>query len=401
MLHNDEATPIDDSQVYKGDTEKNINNVSPENKKRTPLHQGSRVVKAKEQTNNSNLNGKWKTGNQIRNLKITDIPTLWSPFFILSGIVGLTGPSESGKSTFLRQLALAIISKCQSFLNFPLNIRTGRVYYVATEDTIETVSQYLNKHFIDTGDVDALNDIVYLFNTDDLLSTLQQKLRYRNADVVIIDAWADTLEGSTNNLGDVRFNLEGYRGLVEEFGCLVIMIHHSVKNTEKSNPDKNKLNGSQAIEAKLRCVAEIRQRDNGDQRLFSILKCNYLSESIKRESIVLDFNADTLSFENNNSAPIDKSLITPLQGKSKKYDDKLWVPRMSKIRAEKQLTFEEARKVLETEYPNENLPGLTWFKENCKSASSKISAKSEGEETPIDNNLNHKSDEEQRCVLDK
>ena len=65
-----------------------------------------------EDTKRLNIEGKQKESTQnmysafdLYNLSITEVPKLLDPFFQKVGVAGLVGTSDSGKSTFLRQLS--------------------------------------------------------------------------------------------------------------------------------------------------------------------------------------------------------------------------------------------------------------------------------------------------------
>ena len=55
---------------------------------------------------------------------IQELPKLVNPFFQTAGLASLVGSSDTGKSTFLRQLALSIALKKESFLGFQLNCKS-------------------------------------------------------------------------------------------------------------------------------------------------------------------------------------------------------------------------------------------------------------------------------------
>jgi hypothetical protein len=64
------------------------------------------------------------------------------------------------------------------------------------------------------------------------------------------------------------------------------LIHHNNKGSKDNNPDKMNLNGSQAIEAKLRALLEIREINDNEKQL-SIVKGNYNSSETKNRRIII------------------------------------------------------------------------------------------------------------------
>jgi ABC-type phosphate/phosphonate transport system ATPase subunit len=60
------------------------------------------------------------------------IPCLWEPVLQQVGIAAVVGSSDTGKSAFLRELAVAISAGKREFLGFPLHARHCRTVYIST-----------------------------------------------------------------------------------------------------------------------------------------------------------------------------------------------------------------------------------------------------------------------------
>jgi hypothetical protein len=301
------------------------------------------------------------SGTDLLNLNIEEIPKLWHPFFPMRGVVGLTGSSDCGKSLLLRQLAIAIALGKNEFLGCPLHTRHRRALYVCTEDDKEGIAALLHKQ---SGSVKAkeLSNIIFAFEYTNLLKRLEELLSNHEFDLIVIDVWSDTFNGNPNNWVEVRQNLSGIKDLADRYNCLIAVIHHTVKNSEKSAPDKSKLNGSQAIEAKLRCLLEMRQSDNPDERILYVLKNNYMSNEDKLNGLVLELHKERLLFTNTGRIASKHGTVS----EGKKYDKQLWITRMVECREQTGFSFDKARYRLSEQFPGEDIPGLTWFKTNCK-----------------------------------
>jgi len=89
------------------------------------------------------------TAKELFNRKIMEVPMFWKPFIPLKGVVGITGSSDAGKSTLLRQLAIETCLRRNSFLGFPLNSRYGSLVYISTEDTDDAIyrMRFVNTYF--------------------------------------------------------------------------------------------------------------------------------------------------------------------------------------------------------------------------------------------------------------
>jgi len=310
---------------------------------------------------------KWMSGEELLKLNIKEVPKLWDPFLVNVGLVGISGPSESGKSTLMRELAIAIANKKKSFLGYKLNAKHNRAYAVLTEDGRLQTSANLNKSYGNESETNYLDNIYFLFDVEMLIKELEEKLSSKPADIVLIDAWSDTFIGNINSLVDVRQDLNQLSKLAEKHECVVVIIHHNGKNSEKQTPDKNKLNGSQAIEAKLRCLLELRKGDSDNERVLSIVKSNYLSEKVKGVSIILTHDPERHVFMNSGKT-LDKSSLNE-KIKISEYSIDLWVPRMLSYRKRFGTSYKDSVIALKKFYPNDSVPGDTWFKEHCKESS--------------------------------
>ncbi|MBO4819858.1 MAG: AAA family ATPase [Prevotella sp.] len=74
------------------------------------------------------------TGEMLLNKNVREIPSLLEPLLPVSGLVCLTGSSDTGKSAFLRQLSMSVSAGLDSFLGMKLNVVHHSAIYVATED---------------------------------------------------------------------------------------------------------------------------------------------------------------------------------------------------------------------------------------------------------------------------
>ncbi len=301
---------------------------------------------------------KWLSVKDLLDLEIGNM-WLWENYLPKVGIAGLTGASDIGKSTILRQLAIEIIRRGNEFLGAGLNTRTGNVVYVCTEDG-QVGTKLIMSKLLKAYDLteEQCNNLIFLFEVEDLHKELNQKLKGPHVDLIVIDNWGDILDGSPSDFMTVRKNLKALKTIAEKYQCCVLLLHHSVKNSEKSAPDKNKLNGSQAIEAKMRSLIELRQGDFMDERLLTILKGNYVSADKKNESLVLKFDKETLSFSLKDKRGIN---INP-QERLAKFDKKLWLQRLKDMPGKEGIDRRISR--FKLMFPNEAVPSKTWFVEN-------------------------------------
>lgn len=237
------------------------------------------------------------TANVLLNRKIENIPCLVEPIFPKVGLIGLAGSSDTGKSSFLRQLAISICVGDDNFLGFKVKAENKRAIYVSTEDDDYAISYLLNKSNRERGlNPDKYSRLSFIFDTHNLLERLEALLSEQKTDLIVVDAFTDLYGKSMNDTNQVRTFLNQYSQLAQKHKCLIIFLHHTGKRTEDLAPSKHNLLGSQGFEAKMRLVIELKTDPiEPDKRHLCIVKANYLPKEYKTESFVLLFN-DYLQF---------------------------------------------------------------------------------------------------------
>jgi RecA-family ATPase len=299
------------------------------------------------------------TAKELFNRKIMDVPMFWKPFIPQKGLVGITGSSDAGKSTLLRQLAIETCLKRNSFLGFPLNSRYGSVVYISTEDTDDAISASLQRQARGM-DLEKINGLKFVFNEGDPKKILAEILKEEKVDLVIIDAWTDLYIGDPNNTVQVRKSLNALSKIAQRYDCAILILHDTVKHSEKHEPNKSKVNGSQGIEAKLRSVIEIRD-SSGDEKLLSILKGNYIPAEMKKNSIILKFDEECLRFSSTGKEVNIRAVGGVFRPKFK--DDKEVIDRMKHLKKEMKLSISKIEVALIKEFGDERTPSCTRIKE--------------------------------------
>lgn len=301
-------------------------------------------------------------GTQILNLQPnTEDIWLWENYIPAKGISGLTGASDCGKSTLLRHLALAITQGEETFLDSPLYTKNKTVLYVSSEDDAIGTNLSLSKQAMGYG-IDNADNLLFLFESENLIEDIKAIQSENQLDLVIIDTWSDNFKGNSNSFTDVRSDLQKYK----ELDCAVLLLHHNVKHSERAAPDKNKMNGSQGMEAKLRSLFELRIGSNADERLLTLLKGNYVPHEFKQKSRTLRLNPDYLLFELTEN---DREFGVSKPRSQKKYDADIWLPRFFEYYTG-EISLKDAVEITHLHYPNDDVPSLTWFKEHYKSGRS-------------------------------
>lgn len=230
---------------------------------------------------------------RLLNRGAEQIDCLLDPIFPRAGVAALVGSSDSGKSTLLRGLAMAVATGQELYLNFRLRALHRSAIYVSTEDDQNSIASLLKRQNTELQlPTEAYEGLRFVFDTENLVSRLDRMLTDRPADLVVVDAFADIYTGGLNENNQVRGFLQLYHTLAQKHNCLVLFLHHTGKRTESLTPSKHNAIGSQGFEAKMRLMIELRRDPRpGCEHLrhLCIVKGNYLPPTFKNSSFELLF----------------------------------------------------------------------------------------------------------------
>jgi hypothetical protein len=247
------------------------------------------------------------TGEELLIRSINQLPVLVDPILPKVGLVGLAGSSDVGKSSFLRHLAMDIVSGKDKFLNFSIKASHNRVIYVSTEDDDAAMGYLLslqNKELVRPSS--TYKNLIFVFDTTNILQKLENMIKDNPVDLIIVDTFLDLFAGEMNQSNRIRSFLNNYHILAKKYQCLVLMLHHTGKRTEDLYPSKNNLLGSQGFEAKMRLVLELRlDRESSEFRHLCILKANYLPKEYKDSSYKLRFDTNMLFEDTGEKVPFE------------------------------------------------------------------------------------------------
>ena len=248
--------------------------------------------------NNSNVEGLLEqneyrivSARHLLENDITEIPMLWGHLLQKCGIAVLSGSSDTGKSTLLRQLAIAIVIKEEKFLGIPLNLTHNRVIYISTEDDEYSLSPRIKKEHRNDSPANSYDNLTFILDGEDPFEAAKKEYKRMPADCIIIDTWGDYADGDLNSANNVRTPLKALRSFALANNCLFIISHHNRKSASDTDTSKKNLLGSQSLEAKARVVIMLTiDNDDTSIRKLSVSKGNYIPYELKRKSIVLRAN---------------------------------------------------------------------------------------------------------------
>ena len=231
-------------------------------------------------------------GYDMLNLSAEQMDCLVEPILPRVGLAALVGTSDSGKSTLLRGLAMAVAAGREEYLGFALRPKHRSAIYISTEDDASAVGVLMQRQLEELGALkESYTSLDFIFEIDNLVENLDKMLEDKPRDLVVVDAFADLYTGPMNENNRVRSFLNQFSQLAIKHSVLIVFLHHTGKRTETLNPSKHNAIGSQGFEAKMRLMMELRPDSvEHDLRHLCIVKGNYLPSEYKHDSFVLRFS---------------------------------------------------------------------------------------------------------------
>jgi hypothetical protein len=232
-------------------------------------------------------------GLELVALGSESIPTLIEPIVPSVGVWAIVGSSDTGKSMILRQLAICV-AQGTDFLGRKINAVHNRCLFIATEDDSRSTGYILGKQ---AQTLEGLENIRFHFETDNIPEYIEEQLKEKPVDLIIIDAWSDVFGQNLNDSALIRLTLNVYRSIANKYQCSIGFLHHTGKRTQKLVPSKDNILSGQGFEAKMRLVMELRTDvSDEDYKHLCIVKGNYLGKEYKTSSYKLHLDPDNFLF---------------------------------------------------------------------------------------------------------
>jgi len=125
------------------------------------------------------------TLKEILELKEGDFPKIWE-FLPRQTVAVLVGSSDCGKSTLLKQLALAIAKGDEDFLGWKLNAPHKKALIFTTEESPLDVRAVMEAQIGQEQEIEG--NIIFEFYDDEFEGRLEKLLDEDKYDLVILDA---------------------------------------------------------------------------------------------------------------------------------------------------------------------------------------------------------------------
>lgn len=252
------------------------------------------------------------TGSELWNLPLENADNLAEPIYKRVGLGAVVGGSDTGKSMYLLQLAIDIVSRKSHHIGFQLNPKHHAALMLCAEDSEQDLNFRIRKKAVDIP-LDNLSNLVVIVSPENGLEEAETQLKLKSYDLIIVDPWGDISGIDPSDNGKVRLALKGWANLAHKYQCLIIFLHHTGKTTDGKTPSKHNAIGAQSFEAKMRCVVELRKDlEDEEIRHFCIVKANGLPQTYKNDSFVLNFDPETFLFtDTGERRPFDE-LVSPV-----------------------------------------------------------------------------------------
>lgn len=284
-----------------------------------------------EDKHNNNFKGDGYSGLKLFQFEYEELPKLLDPIFPRVGLASLVGSSDTGKSTFLRQFALSIALGVEDFVGYKIGAKSNNVIFISTEDdpasTSISIKKSVKKLIKDYNkEVSNLNNIKFLFEVETnpqspnyIINVLEKDLKSIPVDLIVVDAFTDIFSGDINSSTKVREFLNQFSSIAKKYECLVLFLHHTGKKTHKYSASKDNVLGSQAFEAKMRVLLELKHFPHNEKlRTITVTKGNYISSQIKKYSKILIFDEEHLLFSYTGKEMLSTSIASLAYNNPKK-----------------------------------------------------------------------------------
>ena len=117
------------------------------------------------------------TGEELIGNSIADIPKLIDPIFPSVGVIAIAGSSDTGKSSLLRQLAIEIVTRKETFIGFPIKAVHNSVLYVSTEDDYYALSSLMKIQNVEMKAPSNFEGLRFIFDSTNLFEKITSELK--------------------------------------------------------------------------------------------------------------------------------------------------------------------------------------------------------------------------------
>ena len=202
------------------------------------------------------------------------------------------GESGGGKTFLVLDMVLRIASGIDDWHGH--KVKKGNVVYLAGEGhhgLKGRIAGWLQNNKVDAFDFWVSKSGLDLDKTDGLIKTVDAlKGLPESPDVIVVDTLHRFLSGDENSAQDAKEMLDSCACLMEEFGCSVVLVHH----TGVSESAKNRARGSSAWRGALDIEISIQK---GDKEKNLPMEVSQQKSKDAEQSPTLSFNLNSIKID--------------------------------------------------------------------------------------------------------
>lgn len=230
------------------------------------------------------------------------------------GTAAIVGRPDSGKSMFVRELALSIAMGRKEYIGLPLKAKRGRAMYVITEDNKAVTRQILSTQLValnsklkgqlEVGTLERGKENLTLVFAEDmtpqeLLNEIETLHRAEPVDLIVIDSFGDVFSArDTNSNSQVREALKPFASFAHREELLIVFVSHINKSAYNQSPDQAHVQGAGAFAQKVRVILDLRvNSDDPLIKYLAVTKGNLVPAEMKRQAIEISFDDALLVYE--------------------------------------------------------------------------------------------------------
>jgi len=208
-----------------------------------------------------------------------------------NGLVMMHGPSGGGKTFVVLDWCLAIAGGLEERMGHKVNQGTvvylageghhglrGRIAVWKQENKVGSLDMYLSRDGCDLNTAEGYQRVV-----DNIRGT------GKTPSLIVVDTLHRFLQGDENSAQDTKTMLDACGGLITEFGCAVILVHHTGVNSEAQHRARGSSAWRGALDIEISIVPasehgdpmEIIQRKSKDAEIAETMYCRLDSVAIR------------------------------------------------------------------------------------------------------------------------
>jgi hypothetical protein len=250
-----------------------------------------------------------ETLHDLFNTTEETIPMFWGNYFVKDTINIIAAKPGDGKSLWVKNMALRVVRKEDTFIGRELNIEHGRVLFYSPEETRGVISAMFRKMVseITLTEEQAKNIIImpddmsmYLMGANNrhaifgALAKMDETLTLYPCDLIVIDTYNKATVGiPANSNTDAIEAMSEMKSLCEKHGATLVIVHHLNKEGYDMEVLLRHLQGAGSIGGMARTILHLSKGEGGIRKL-RCMKANLTDDTTQSDVIMLKLNTNAV-----------------------------------------------------------------------------------------------------------